>query len=191
MDKSESEDPTDPLESEKVSNNNSEIKHSKGELDNEPSEHFPVPVEDIKHSSAVEMSPEQKVGLMMVQQMEEYSGPLPHPKILKQYNEIVPGSAKEIILQSTKQSEHRQYLERHVIEGDVKRANWGLVAGFAVALITLGGSFYVITLGYGVEGIAAIIIALSALVATLIYADRRRKQEREKKQQLVPEKLQD
>jgi hypothetical protein len=37
-----------------------------------------------------------------------FQGPLPHPQILSQYDQIVPGSAERIISQWESQSRHRQ-----------------------------------------------------------------------------------
>lgn len=41
-----------------------------------------------------------------------YSGPLPHPSFLKQFEEVIPGSADRIFKLLEKQSKHRQFLEK-------------------------------------------------------------------------------
>ncbi len=92
-----------------------------------------------------------------------------------------------MIEQFVAQSNHRRELEKLVIRSDVKRANWGLVAGFILALVGLGGSFYVISLGYGFGGIGTLLLSLGTIVSSFLYAERRRRKEREEKEGLVPE----
>lgn len=59
-----------------------------------------------------------------------YSGPLPRPSDLEQYDAIVPGMAERLLVKFEQQADHRMALENHVIRSDVKRANWGLGAAF-------------------------------------------------------------
>jgi uncharacterized membrane protein len=49
---------------------------------------------------------------------EVFSGPLPPPTLLDQYNKIVPGSAKTIIEMAEGQSKHRQELEKWALSTD-------------------------------------------------------------------------
>lgn len=49
-------------------------------------------------------------------QIERFSGPLPPPEVLEKYNAIEPGSANRIIRMAESQAQHRQSLERTVIE---------------------------------------------------------------------------
>lgn len=55
------------------------------------------------------LNPEQKTEIMAT--LEMYSGPLPHPEILKQYQELYSGAAKEIIKNGVAESKHRRRLE--------------------------------------------------------------------------------
>ena len=43
---------------------------------------------------------------------EEYSGPIPHPNILKQFEEVIPGSADRILKMAEKEQEHRHEFEK-------------------------------------------------------------------------------
>ena len=38
---------------------------------------------------------------------EQYSGPIPHPKIISGYEEILPGAADRILSMAEKESQHR------------------------------------------------------------------------------------
>ena len=60
----------------------------------------------------------------------EFSGPLPPPQILGQYEDELPGAAERLFRMAEKQQDHRINMD----ESSVRRANWGLGAGFAVAV---------------------------------------------------------
>src|SRR6266511_4862554 len=65
---------------------------------------------------------------------ETYSGPLPHPQLLAHYERLVPGSAERMLARFEKQSDHRMYLEKKVIDSDARRADCGVGAGLIVTL---------------------------------------------------------
>ena len=52
-----------------------------------------------------------------VERHEVFSGPLPPPEILYQYNRIIPDGADRILSLVEKQQSHRMYLEKTVIDG--------------------------------------------------------------------------
>jgi uncharacterized membrane protein len=43
---------------------------------------------------------------------QSFSGPLPHPDVLRKFNEIIPGAAERIIKMAEDQSIHRKELEK-------------------------------------------------------------------------------
>src|ERR1700733_12152413 len=63
-------------------------------------------------------------------EQRSYSGPIPPPEMLKEYDAIVPGSAGRILDTFHNQSHHRIELENKVINSDISRSNWGLATGF-------------------------------------------------------------
>jgi len=123
----------------------------------------------------------------IVRRESYFAGPLPPPELLEQYNNVLPGCAELIVQQFVDQGNHRRELEKLVVGGDVIRAKWGLISGFLLGLVGLAGSFYVISVGYSVVGLAAIILALGTLVGSFIYATRKRNMERQLKENAVPE----
>jgi len=110
-----------------------------------------------------------------------YEGPLPPPGILAGYDEIVPGSAAKIIERFLEQGTHRMQLEKVVVHGGNKRANWGIVAGFVIAMTTIVGAIYAMSLGYDVAGTAVVIASLASLVGTFLYGTKSRREERSDK----------
>lgn len=70
-------------------------------------------------------------------QERHFSGPLPTPALLKEFDDVVPGCAERIIRMAEEQAKHRQLLEKTVIIGDSKRANQGLWVGGTIAFLFL------------------------------------------------------
>lgn len=118
---------------------------------------------------------------------EAFSGPLPPPRMLREYDSIVPGFAQTLLDQFVAQGDHRRQLEKAVILSDVSRANWGLAAGFTLALIGVVGSLLIISSGNPGIGLTTLIISLAPLVIAFLETSRRRKTERYQKARDMPE----
>ena len=111
-------------------------------------------------------------------QSQTFSGPLPHPEILKKFDEVVPGSAERIIKMAEDQSSHRKDLERKVIESDIARSKWGQVLGFLIAIIGLGVSAAVSIYGNAIAGGIIGVGTLASLVGVFMYGAKTRSVER-------------
>ena len=115
---------------------------------------------------------------MHVVKAEAFAGPLPHPEILRQYDQIVENGAERIIKMAENQSAHRQALEKWAIKGGTILSFAG---AFAATIISLGlfyFSYLLITGGFAVSGTVLSGVNLVALVYTFIYGTRSRKDER-------------
>jgi len=112
---------------------------------------------------------------------ETYIGPLPHPNLLRQFDEIVPGSAERIINMAENQSAHRIFLERTVVVGDNKRADKGLWIGASIAAIVLAGSITCILTGHDWAGAALGAIDIGSIVYIFVHTNRTRQDERVQK----------
>jgi uncharacterized membrane protein len=113
--------------------------------------------------------------------LESFSGPLPNPALLKAYDDILPGCAERIICMAESQANHRQSLEKTVIEGDTRRADKGLLAGFIVALVGLGSAVALVLTGHDLAGFALGGLDLVSLVSVFVYGTITRRSERAKK----------
>ena len=60
---------------------------------------------------------------------QSYSGPVPPPAVLREYDQIVPGAAARILAQAEAQTQHRIKLEDKVTTSDICRSYWGLGIG--------------------------------------------------------------
>jgi len=101
-------------------------------------------------------------------QAEHYSGPIPPPQVLEQYNKLVPGFAERFMVMAEKQSDHRHELESTVIKGRSRNEWWGLHYAFLLAVLFGAGSFYLILQGLATAGIALIIAEIVGLVVVFI-----------------------
>ena len=106
-------------------------------------------------------------------QSEYHAGPIPSPKILKEYEEIHPGFANRIIEQFEKEGEHRREIEKQLVvnyERGNRRKNREVhsaqVGAVVISLAVIYLAYTQMTMGHevlgsilGVSGIASIVTA--------------------------------
>jgi uncharacterized membrane protein len=68
---------------------------------------------------------------------ESFSGPIPPPKILKGYNEVLKDGAERIVSMSEKQSDHRIQLEDYAIKEELRQSKNGQIFGFILGIFGL------------------------------------------------------
>ena len=106
---------------------------------------------------------------------------LPDPDDVAKFEDLFPGATKVIFDQYQKQGDHRRSIERKVVDGNVTQQKWAPIYGSIIVLAALGAGVFLITEGYDVSGLAAIITALAAPVAVFLggrvmqYVERREK----------------
>lgn len=87
-------------------------------------------IEKIKEVASSGLSSEEKEeeiqNILVHVKRRRFSGPLPPPALLNQYDQIVPGSAKEIIRMSTIQREHTMKIESALADSEVDRVSRSL-----------------------------------------------------------------
>ncbi len=114
-----------------------------------------------------------------------FSGPLPPPAILRQYESILPVSAERIFKMAEQQHNHRMHLEKEVIGGDVKRSNRGLICGTVVMLATLALCAYLGKSPQMVYALALLVAEMGSLLAAFLYVDTKRRKERDDNKKLL------
>ena len=84
-----------------------------------------------------------------------WRAPLPPPNALARYNDVLPGAAERILQMAEKQQEQDHNIqmeaisiERTVVVSDARRAYLGLLAGFIISLLVVGGGIYIIATGH-------------------------------------------
>lgn len=114
-------------------------------------------------------------------QASSFSGPLPHPEILRGYEDLVPGAAARIMAQAETQAAHRHSLERIALVGGARRANLGLWLGFIIVLVIVGLSALLIFNDHEWAGGVLGCSTLPSLAAVFVYGHRGQRQERLRK----------
>ncbi len=107
-----------------------------------------------------------------------WNGPLPPPNVLRSYEEIVPGSAQRIMEMAEKEQEHSRNMVSTVIVGDSRRAYLGLIAGFIISVLGIGGGIYLIATGHDWAGLSLAGINLTGLVGVFVYGAKTRHDDR-------------
>lgn len=88
------------------------------------------------------------------------------PALLEQYDCVLPGSAERIFVMAERQSNHRQALEKVIVNSDSKRAYLGLLSGLIVALVVVISGAFLIFNGHdwaGATMVTGIVVALSGI----------------------------
>lgn len=83
-----------------------------------------------------------------------FRGPIPHPDILRGYNEVVKDGAERIVVMAENQSNHRIQLEDFAIKEELKQSNRGQMFGFILGIFGMGLAAILAILGH--EAIAGI-----------------------------------
>ncbi|HLD26367.1 MAG TPA: DUF2335 domain-containing protein [Patescibacteria group bacterium] len=91
---------------------------------------------------------------------EVFTGPLPHPDVLKKYEETLKGSANRIIKLTEGQTSHRQALEKKVIGSNVWNERIGMIFSFIITFTVIIGAIYLIRSDKQIGGLISLILAL-------------------------------
>ena len=113
----------------------------------------------------------ERLKLMTRQEISQFSGPIPHPDIMRGYEEVLPGSADRILSLAEKEAEHRRALENKSMNADSRDSLMGIICATIISIGALiAGSVIVWNSSdaggaiagtlFGVSGISGVIIAM-------------------------------
>jgi uncharacterized membrane protein len=134
-----------------------------------------VSSDEILKDETIDQSTKTSILLGQINKSITFSGPIPHPTILKGYEEVLPGSADRILSMTEKEGEHRRKIETELVKNDNIRSYLGQIAGFTIAIVGLGGSIY---LGINDKVWASGIMGagtLTGLVTVFVKGDKERR----------------
>ncbi len=114
------------------------------------------------------------------------SSPLPSPKELREYEQIVPGIADRLMNSLEKQQNHRMELEKTVIKTDALRSLRGQVFAFILAAIAIIGGVVLLLKGSNIAGLSVLVGTTTTLSGAFIYGKRQNRKEREAKSKQNP-----
>jgi uncharacterized membrane protein len=98
---------------------------------------------------------------------QHISGPLPSPDLLRQYEELSPGTTDRLIRIAEQEAEHRRKVELEIIaiqgrdQSSYRRSElWGQTFGFAIGVIAIVGAVFAAVRG---EQVAASFIGTTGV----------------------------
>ncbi len=101
-------------------------------------------------------------------QKASFSGPLPPPSILSEYDSTLENGAERIMKMAEHQSNHRIELEKHAIKEELRQSGRGQIYGFILALIGMAIAFGLAYLGHdtvaGIFGTTTIVGLVTVFV---------------------------
>ena len=120
----------------------------------------------------------------ILQASARYSGPIPPPVVMEQYNNIISGSADRILIMAEKQEEHIHHLEKRAFEieserdeHDYKERRLGQICGLIIGLFTIGCATYAGLNGAEITGSVIGGSGVVGLVSAFIYGRRSKEKE--------------
>ena len=117
---------------------------------------------------------------------ESFSGPLPPPAMLAEYDKVLPGGAERLVKMAESQIAHRQDIERTVIRSNARAQVLGQVFAFILSFCVICGGLFLIYQGESIEGIGTVLTTLAALAGVFVYGRRQQRKERERKFNVLP-----
>jgi uncharacterized membrane protein len=94
---------------------------------------------------------------------------LPSPEILQKYNSVLPGLADRLVAQAEQQTSHRIFMEKRMLNSNILKSLLGLLFGFFIGVLGVGGGLYLTYAGFNVIGIIFSSATLVSLVMSFVY----------------------
>ena len=123
----------------------------------------------------------QKNSITLSQEVTAFFGPLPPPEILEKYNRVIPNAAERILKMAEDQTQHRQALEKKVINHDKVNSRLGIFFAFVIAISFIAASYFAAIKGHSIYGGIMGTGGLTSLVYVFIYGSKARAKERSSK----------
>lgn len=99
---------------------------------------------------------------------QQWSGPLPPPAVLEQYNAVHPGLAERIVSSMEIEQQHRHSMERQLLETHRRVYTRGQYFAATVALVSLGAALVLGLYGQGTAAIAFVTVGLGQTVLAFL-----------------------
>lgn len=106
---------------------------------------------------------------------EAYDGMLPHPRHLREFEELHPGITERLLTLVERQAAHRQALEQRELTMESRNSMCGLIFGLVIGLSTIVGAVVCILSGYAFSGTFLGTAGLTSLVGVFVYGSRQRR----------------
>lgn len=102
--------------------------------------------------------------VISMQQVSEFSGPLPHPGILEGYEKILPGSADRILTLAEQEANYRRQIDNSIINTESRDSLLGIIFAFVLSLAFLVCGTIIIIIADEISGtVAGTFVGMSGL----------------------------
>lgn len=118
----------------------------------------------------------------IITQTFSYSGPIPPPQALQQYEHIFPGAAERILKMAENQAAHRQALENKLVDSNIGNSRRGQYFGLIIGMTGLIATVIFALLGHTILAGAIGTIDLVSLVAIFVYGSELKKRDQAQKE---------
>lgn len=110
-----------------------------------------------------------------------YSGPIPHPRLLKEFDDSIPNGADRIMKMAEQQSTHRMDLETRVVNANNRDSFLGVIFAGVVAIIIVIGSMLLIYSDKNVQGLGILLASAVTYVGVFLKSKSRDDKDLEEK----------
>ena len=115
------------------------------------------------------MYPAERMQPVLHAALEAFSGPIPQPEVLRDYEHVLPGLAERIVRWTEDEASHRRAVERSLVQ-----LSWGgLWSALLLAFTTILGGMLLAWYGRNVVGMTGVMGALAGLVIVFLAGQRR------------------
>ena len=98
-----------------------------------------------------------------------WSGPLPPPAALEQFNQIIPNGAERIMAMVEHEQAHRIAMEQKALHADVWDALGGKLLGALMTLVAVAGAVYTADSGaHWIVSVAIVGVPIMALIGKFL-----------------------
>ncbi|VTY27960.1 Uncharacterised protein [Streptococcus parasanguinis] len=113
---------------------------------------------------------EKVADILLARRVESmsYSGPIPHPMLLKEFNDVIPNGADRIMAMAEKQSEHRINIEDKVVNANNRDSFLGVVFAGIIAILIVLGAIFLIYNKRSIQGFAILIGASATYIGVFL-----------------------
>lgn len=122
-----------------------------------------------------------------VTHQEYFSGPLPPPELLANYEHASPGAASRIIAMAEDQTKHRHELEKAITQANIKNERTGMHFAFLLTLILMAIGGTLIYNDREIIGLLSVFAPVLFHAGNYIYTKRQARKELHEKKAFTEE----
>lgn len=110
---------------------------------------------------------EAKTAKILAQQIS-FSGPLPPPSILREYNEMIEGGGERIMKMAEQHLDHRISLESKALSAELKQNSRGQICGFILGIAGIVGTIFLAVTGHDTVACALVGTTIGSLAVAFV-----------------------